>query len=275
MKSDPGTLRSCLYECTVLHRRFSPKPHEFLYRIFLFCIDLEELEKLANYSLLLGVNRSAVYSFQNKDHLGKTGPAPLRPRLIQWLRERGVPEPSRILFLTNLRIFGYVFNPIAIYYCFDAAGRPLAAVAQVGNTFGEQKQYLIPKSDENSWSARLAKNFYVSPFSELDLTFDFRFLVPGEKLHVAIDDYDGTERTLLSRLTGKRQALTTARLFWFLLKYPALTLRVIFLIHWQAFRLWLKKVPHRRKEANPGLQTEILNPQTPRKTSKDESSTNP
>jgi len=255
-------MNSCLYECAVFHRRLHPKQHEFLYRVFFFLLDFDELEELGKKIPLLGIHRRGIFSFHARDHLGKQSSEPLRPRLEAWLAEQGVDRPAKILFLTNLRIFGYVFNPIAIYFCFDSGGRPLAAVAQVGNTFGEQKLFLVPATGtEPDWAVRVQKNFYVSPFSSLDLSFDFRFFQPGETLRVLIDDYAGTEKVLISTLTGKRRALTTSRLLWFLCKYPLLTLRIIFLIHWQAFRLWWKKVPHHNKEDKPEEQTGILNPQ--------------
>lgn len=248
-----------------MHRRIHPKRNEFFYRVFLFCLDLDEVDRLAgtrSWGGLVGWNRAGIFSFYNKDHLGKISDAALRPRIDAWLSERGVPRPAKILYLTNLRIFGYVFNPISIFFCFDALDEPLASVAQVGNTFGEQKLYLVPAASagREGWEIRTPKEFYVSPFSDLDMAFDFRFRVPGKTLHIRIDDWQGEKQILISRLTGKEATLCAANLFWFLGKYPLLTLRIIFLIHWHALLLWLKKIPHHRKESNPHLQRGILNP---------------
>lgn len=255
-------MNSCLYRGTVFHRRTQPRHHEFTYPVFLFLLDLDELPKLPEISPLLGYNRPALYSFHNADHWGKESSAPLRPRLEAWLQDRGLPAPARVLFLCNLRFLGYVFNPIAVYYCYNAEGTLQAAVAQVGNTFGEQKLYLVPPSTEEPGlaRARMAKNFYVSPFSPPDLEFDFRLHAPGETLRLYVDDWQGAEKILVSSLTGRRIPLTTSALLAATARFPFITLRVIFLIHWQALRLWLKKIPHRRKEAHPEKQTEILNP---------------
>jgi len=101
---------------------------------------------------------------------------------------------------------------------------------------------------------RVAKNYYVSPFSPPDLEFDFRFDQPSERLRIAIDDFQGDEKVLISTLTGPRVELTTWNLVFLTFKYPLITLKVIFLIHWEALRLWCKRIPHRRKEADPDLQ---------------------
>jgi hypothetical protein len=105
---------------------------------------------------------------------------------------------------------------------------------------------------------RIPKHYYVSPFSSLTLQFDFNLCVPGRSLNIRIDDYDGERRVLRSGLSGLREPWRDARLLWFLLKYPLLTLRVIGLIHWHALRLWLKGVPWHRKAEAPHLQQQVL-----------------
>jgi hypothetical protein len=251
-------VNSCLYECSVFHRRLSPKQHEFLYRVFLFAIDLEELESLPKKIPFLGVNAPGLYSFQDTDHF-RLVDGSARKNAEAFLAQNGISEiPDKILLMTNLRVLGYTFNPISIWFCQRKDGSPLAAIAEVGNTFRELKPFLVPV-ENGVFHLRTPKHFYVSPFSEMDLDFDFRFEIPGERLAVYIDDYKGSERTLISTLTGTRRALTSANLLLFTAKYPLITLRVIFLIHWQAFKIWLKKVPFFRKEDNRDLQRDVFN----------------
>lgn len=255
--------QSCLYEAEVFHRRLSPKTHQFLYRVFLFGLDLDELPKLAKkfrFSPLLGINRPGLYSWQERDHLGKDSSRPVRERLGNWLQARSERIPDRVFFLTNLRVAGYVFNPISIFFCSRADGTPLPAVVQVGNTFGEQKLYLVPPSGPASFRWRGPKNYYVSPFSELDDEFDFRLELPGEKLRILVDDFRAGEKILVSSLIGQRRELTPGRLLGYAIKYPLMTLQVITLIHFEALRLWWKKVPYRRKEERPEWQQEVLHP---------------
>lgn len=271
---------SCLYECTVFHRRLVPLRHEFVYRVFYFFLDLDELEHPRQAAWppwpLIGVRCPALFSFYDQDHLGKRANAKLRPQLEDFLTKNGLPRPYRVRLLTNLRIFGYVFNPISIFFCEDEQGNALASVAQVGNTFGEQKLYLIPPrsdlagtleraSPTKSYAARMPKDFYVSPFSDLAVDFDFRFDAPGERLRIAIDEYKGEDKILVSTLTGTRRSLSTGRLLWFLIKYPLLTLQVIFLIHWQAWCLYRLGLPFRRKEADLDQQRDVLNPRESRR----------
>lgn len=253
-------LGSCLYECTVFHRRLAPKRHELLYRVFYSLIDLDELGTLDRSLRLFKVNRAGLYSFRDGDHISH-GASTARENIIRYLRDRGIGEPvGRIRLLTLPRILGYVFNPISVYFCDDAEGKPLVAVAEVGNTFGEWKPYLVPLAPDGRFHTRVVKHFYVSPFSDLDLEFEFRFDPPGERLRILVDDYRGAERELISSLTGTRVTLNDAALLRFTLKYPLLTLRVILGIHWHALLLWLKGIRARRKEADPELQRGVHRP---------------
>ena len=257
-------MNSCLYECSVMHHRFSPKVHHFSHNLFMFYLDLDELDLVAQKTHLFGHNRKNLYSFRDTDH-EPAGLGSLKDRIIRFIRQQGIdPGPSsRVMLLTLPRILGYVFNPISIYYCFDGAGQPVCSVAEVGNTFREMKLYLLRREEltaGTTFAKITPKHFYVSPFSTLDLNFDFKLKIPAENLDIKIDDLDGGEKVLISTLAGKRAELTNRNLWWFSLKYPLVTLKVIFLIHWHALRLWLKGAPFHHKAANLPLQQEVLRP---------------
>lgn len=286
-------MNSCLYECHVMHARFVPREHRFLYRIFLFGLDLDELDTLHRRLPFFSVGRANLYSFRECDFLptaeplhnanaaslssaptassGARAPGALKARVVAYLASQGIDlAGGRVLLVTLPRVFGYLFNPVSFYFCYDRTGACVASLAEVTNTFREMKPYLLgPETREAAAPAssvspafrlRTPKHFYVSPYSDVDVAFDFTLRVPGEKLSVQIDDYTGAGRTLTSTLTGTRRALTGARLAWFTLKYPAITLRVIALIHWHALRLWLKRVPWFAKAARAADQRDLYRP---------------
>ncbi len=256
---------SCLYECTVMHHRLEPRDHRFDYRIFMFALDLDEIDALAKHLPGFSRNRWNLYTFKDRDHLTlpRLDDGSLRDHLTAWLAEKGVllPGSARITLVTLPRVLGYIFNPVSFYFCHDAGGTPLCAVAEVGNTFGEMKPYLLPKPEpDGTFRLLTPKHFYVSPFSGLELEFDFKLKVPGEHLEIHIDDRDAGRPVLLSALTGRRIPLTAGRLAWLTLKYPLITLRVIFLIHWHALLLWARRIPFRRKAAQTDLQRDVMRP---------------
>jgi hypothetical protein len=247
-----------------MHHRFTPKVHHFQHRIFMFYLDLDELDTVARKVFFFSHNRKNLYSFRDNDH-EPAGAAALKDRLLTFLRQNGIdPGPlCRLMLLTLPRVAGYIFNPVSIYYCFDKAGQPICSVAEVGNTFREMKLYLLRHEEfglDETFRKIVPKHFYVSPFSELTLNFDFKLKIPGEDLNIKINDLDGDEAVLTSTLSGKKTAINNASLLGFTLKYPLLTLKVIFLIHFHALRLWLKGLPFYRKAAHSGLQRQVLRP---------------
>jgi len=274
-------VNSCLYECQILHQRFTPKAHRFVYRIFMFAFDLDEIAALPKRLALFSNQRRNVYNFCERDFLPTTeiihqptppGPAPapsagLKDRVIAHLAAHGIDlAGGRVMLITLPRVFGYQFNPVSFYFCYDRQGRPVASIAEVSNTFKEMKPFVLgPATSATTanaavFSRRTPKYFYVSPFSDLDVAFDFTLHTPGDKLAIQIDDYAAGERTLTSVLTGSRTSLTNGRLAWFTFKYPFITLRVMALIHWQALQLYLKRVPWFAKSARPEAQRDLYRP---------------
>lgn len=278
-------MNSRLYECSVLHARLQPTPHRFVYRLFLLAIDLDEIDEIDRRLRLLSVNRSNLYSFRESDHLPSheplfrpsidsparaSAPAPgasLKQRVTALLAAHAIDlDGGRVELVTLPRIAGYLFNPVSFYFAYDRGGAPVASIAEVTNTFRETKLYVLGPttctsgSNARRFRLRVPKHFYVSPFSEVDVAFDFDLQVPGERLALQIDDYAGADRTLTSTLAGPARPLDDRTLAWFSVKYPLLTLKVIAAIHWQALRLYLKRAPWFRKAARSSDQRDLHRP---------------
>lgn len=265
-----------------MHARFAPKAHRFVYRIFLFALDLDELDTLDRRLRLFSFDRAGLYSLRSADyfpaheplhnraepnpearHIMDDKPPGLKARVVAHLAEQGIDlTGGRVTLVTLPRVAGYLFNPVSFYFCHDRNGAPVAAIAEVTNTFREMKTYLLgPETrTRDGFRLRVPKHFYVSPFSDVDVAFDFVLRPPGDRLSVQIDDYIGAARTLTSTLAGPRQPLTDGRLAWFTLKYPFITLKVIGLIHWHALRLWWKNVPWYPKAARAADQSDLRRP---------------
>lgn len=252
--------RSCLYECRVMHNRLQPVSNKFVYKIFMFWLDLDEIDSLAKRILFMSRNRFNVFSFRDRDHIVYTG-GNVKESILGYLKDKNIhfTEP-RIFLLTNLAFLGYNFNPVSFFYCFDG-NRPVCAVAEVSNTFREVKYYLLDTETfrDNAFRLRTVKYFYVSPFIDHDAEFDFNLKIPGDKLEIVINDYKNGNKFFLTALIGHKQPLTNGRLLWYCIRFPFITLQVIGLIHWQALKLWRKKLPYFRKADYPELQREVYN----------------
>ena len=252
-------MNSCLYDCAVMHHRLEPKQHRFAYRVFMFYIDLDEIDGLCRQFRLLSRNRFNMFSFRDRDHLQLSG-VTVKDNILAYLSSKGVDGSElRISLLTNLAAFGYTFNPVSFYFCFDKNNRPVYAIAEVGNTFGELKPYFFSgeQLENDTFVKRTTKYFYVSPFIDMDTEFDFQLGVPSETLNIKINDFQDGKKFFISTLTGKRQALSDAALVRYFLRFPFITLQIITLIHWQALKLFLKKLNYHKKNDYLELQREV------------------
>ena len=237
------TPSNSLYKCNVNHTRVSPKKHAFDYRVFMLAFDLDSFPKLP----LLSRNRFNLFSIDDRDHIRTDPRKSTKENLLAWLQENGseIPADSRITLLTFPRVLGYAFNPVSFYYVSSISGAPLTAVAEVTNTYREMKLYPLGEPSEKGVFERLiAKDFYVSPFSDPNDSFRFRIGLPSDDWQISINNISDGKPSLLSSIQGIRRPLTTSRLAWYALKYPFLSIGIIFGIHFQALLLFLKKIPY-------------------------------
>lgn len=245
-----------------MHHRLEPKKHRFHYNVFMFYLDLDEIDSLASRFWMLSRNRFNIFSFRDSEHLQLPIEHPdqsknVKEHIVNYLTQNGFTyKDQKIMLLTNLNMFGYNFNPVSFYFVLGENGIPHCAIAEVSNTFGEMKPYFLGPDcfTEGVFKLKTTKFFYVSPFIDHDASFDFHLVVPGEKLNIRIDDSKHERRFFISTLSGVKRRLSSWRLFWYCLRFPFITLQIISLIHWNALRLWLKKVRFYKKGEFANLQ---------------------
>jgi DUF1365 family protein len=239
-------VRSAVYTGTLVHARRAPARHVFRYPVSYWLFDLDELPKLERRLRLFSVNRRNVVSLYDRDHFD--GTMPLKQAVVELT---GEPTIERVLMLTQPRVLGYVFNPVSFYWCYRGDGLLVCMVAELNNTFGERLPEVL-RGPELRYEHR--KRLHVSPFFGLDQSYEYAFSQPGEEVWARIHVRDDTgSRPLTAVLHGDRRELTNRSLATLLLRYPLQPLQVTALIHFEALRLWLKRVPfHHKPEFVPG-----------------------
>ena len=253
------TRRSCLYVGSVMHRRLRPRRHHFRYRVFWILVDIDELAALSERLRWFSHNRANLFSFHDRDH-GNGSPTPLREQIERKLREADVDcAGGAIRVLCMPRTLGYCFNPLSIFFCHRGDGALAALVYQVHNTFGERHSYVIPVSEHgHPLHQRCAKRFYVSPFLGMDVRYEFRVSVPDERVAVGIKASEKTGPVFTAVLEGRHRALSDSNLLALFVKMPAVTIKVIAAIHWQAAKLWIKRIALHRRPPPPAHDTSIV-----------------
>ena len=241
-------MTSCIYNGTVIHKRFKPKIHFFKYKVFSLLIDLSELEKLDKTINLFSYNKFNLVSFFDKDHGERDGSS-----LINWvkknLKQNNINcENITIKLLCYPRIFGYVFNPLSVFYVYNDHNKLISILYEVKNTFGEQHTYVFKVSNNNMIQHNCQKKFHVSPFIEMNCNYFFRTLKPADKISIIIDQYQLDEKILYASQDGKRTDFTTLELIKSYLKHPLMTFKIITAIHFEAFKLWTKGIKFVRKK---------------------------
>ncbi len=255
--------KSCLYVGQVRHRRFTPKTHQFSYKLFLMYLDLSELPSIFDRFWLWSIEKTNIASFRRKGHLGDKKLS-LDTSVRNHIEDETARRPQGpIRLLTHMSYFGFSFNPVSFYYCYDKEDKKLEfIVAEVNNTpWGEQYCYVLDSKDNQSTSDHPDNKFYryhenkrfhVSPFMPMDMQYDWRFSTPGDQLSVHMENYQHDKKVFDATLQLKKREITGSNLALALIQFPMITMKIVLAIYYQALRLWLKKIPfvnHPKDEA--------------------------
>jgi len=242
-------INSAIYNGKVIHKRFKPKVHYFKYKVFSLLIDLSELEILDKKVNFFSYNKFNLISFYEKDHGDRDGSS-----LTSWVKKNLEKyniqaKDIKIKILCYPRIFGFVFNPLSVFYIYNLEDKLISILYEVKNTFGEQHTYIFKVTkDSNLIQNNCSKKFHVSPFIEMNCNYFFRLLKPGNKISVVIDQYENEDKILYASQDGVRSDFNTKQLVKSYLKHPVMTFKIILAIHFEAFKLWAKGIKFIKKK---------------------------
>lgn len=238
----------------VMHARLRPAPHRFVYPLFYVRLNLARLEQ--SHTRWFGVDRWRPLSIRTRDYGPRDGSS-----LEQWmrklLREHGIEADGEIWLQTFPRVAGYVFNPVSFWQCHAADGTLRAVLAEVNNTFGETHRYLLRIEANGAATAVASKQMHVSPFCEVQGHYRFRFRLGVASHCTGIDYHDNHGLLLRTALSGRPAPMSDRAILGALCRYPLLGVGIVFRIHWQALRLWLKRVPFFSKPPAPLHHTTV------------------
>ena len=238
-------MQSCIYEGRVSHTRRTPVAHAFRYRLFMLYLDLAELPRVFAGRWLWSAKRPALARFRRADYLGdpRVSLDESVRRLVEQSTGRRPQGPIRLL--THLRYFGYGFNPVSFYYCFDATGAAVeTVVAEVHNTpWNERHCYVLDAGGMPATRFTTDKALHVSPFMPMEASYDWAISAPAERLTVAMRCTSVGEQLFTAALALRRREISGGALAAMLARFPFMTLQVVTAIYWQALRLWWRGCP--------------------------------
>lgn len=243
---------NALYVGAVRHARYQPKTHRFGYRVFSAYLNVDELDANQLGLKLLSVNRWNLFSVRARDHGARDG-TNLRPFLDSLLAETGLGSPDEIYILCYPRMFGFAFNPLTVYYCFEG-DQISAMIYEVRNTFGDDHTYVVPLKGQSRDTLTLHcrdKRLHVSPFMEMEARYHFSTAAPNDSLRMVIRETQDDKPLLVASFHGQKQPLTDGALIRAFLTHPLMTVKVVVAIHYEAAKIFFKGVPFIKRPEPP------------------------
>lgn len=252
--------KSAIYHGVVRHRRYSPKKHQFRYQVFMMYFDLDELDEVLALSPWWSKKAFRLARFKRSDYFGDHRIALKQAVLAKVNKELGTELSGPVRVLTNCRYFGFIINPITIYYCFDEQDQLSAMLLEVTNTPWKERIPYVLLCDPMIRQQRIVfnKQMHVSPFHPMNHVYDWRSTTPGKKLavHMQNRERDNKNNCVFdATLSLTRTSVSRVSLAKVLVTYPVMTMKVLLGIYWQALKLWRKKVPLHSHPSNTSSNT--------------------
>ena len=242
-----------LYTSTVMHRRHFPQNYRFDYKVFSLLLDIDKY-KADKSSAILSFDRFNIFSVSTKDH-GPRDDTEWRSWINAILDKNNLSNAKhQIKLLCFPRILGYAFNPISLWYCFGEDKKIYAIICEVSNTFGECHHYVLHNNNQpylDKVKANKKKVFHVSPFINMDAEYEFTLSNPDDDLRIIINEYQNNELMLTATQHGKQQHLDTPHLLGLFFRLPLMTFKIMWMIHWQALKIWLRGGVYHKKPTPP------------------------
>jgi hypothetical protein len=244
------------YVGSVVHQRLRPVPHRLIYRVFSLLVDVDRIDDVARHTRFFSRNRFNLVSLHDCDHGAGDG-QPIGVAARAALAAAGLTEAGhRIDLLAYPRVLGYVFNPLSVYFCHDAAGRLAALIYEVNNTVGERTSYVVAAGYAENPAVPVlaqscAKAMYVSPFTPADGRYQFRIRPPGDDVLVGVALRDSAGPLLRTHFRGVARSVDGPSVLRLFVGHPLLTAKIVAAIHWEALKLFAKGVPVVRRHVSP------------------------
>lgn len=248
----PSGQANALYVGAVRHARYQPKTHRFGYRVFSAYLNVDDLDNHRLGLKLLSVNRWNLFCVRTRDHGPQDG-SKLKPYLNALLAEAKTRPADEIYILCYPRMFGFAFNPLTVYYCFEG-GQISAMIYEVRNTFGDDHTYVVPLHGQSRDTLTLHcrdKRLHVSPFMGMQARYHFSTAAPNERLRMVIRETQDDKPLLVASFSGQKKPLTDGALLHAFLTHPLMTVKVIVAIHYEAAKIFLKGVPFIKRPEPP------------------------
>jgi DUF1365 family protein len=248
-------LKTKLLKAQIYHKRYAPKIYDFMHKSFFIFMDIDFINENPKRKFF-SLNSLNLFSLYFKDYGHKKFQNP-KEYILGILTDHkiDISKIDKIFLLTMPRIFGYVFNPVSFWLCFNNDGKLILSIAEVNNTFGEKHSYLCFKDDLEPFSPEdiVTKNkiFHVSPFFEVKGKYDFRYKIEQRKIKITINYKESDKLSLSTYIDGNFEDFTDKNIIKYIFIYNFMTIKVIILIHYHAIRLWIKKIKFFRKPIKP------------------------